>query len=83
MSFRQFEKYIHFYDYITNLFIAHKYHSRADFISDVELIANNCEQYNGVDSNFTKQAKLMVDFTSSTLSEVNQYNQYLITMQKL
>lgn len=54
-----------------NQFSAHKYHTRNEFISDIELIANNCEQYNGNESNFTKQARLMVDFTKQALDEVN------------
>lgn len=53
-----------------NNFPAHKYHNRADFIADVELIANNCEQYNGNESTFTKQARLMVAFTREALDEV-------------
>lgn len=49
----------------------HKYHSRAEFIADIELIANNCEQYNGSESNFTKQARTLVEFTRNALNEVN------------
>lgn len=56
---------------LNEIFIsAHKYHTRNEFIADIELIANNCEQYNGNESNFTKQARLMVDFTKQALDEV-------------
>lgn len=55
---------------ITKKVSAHKYHSRAEFIADVELIATNCEQYNGGESKFTKQARLLVDFTKKALDEV-------------
>ncbi|XP_058174167.1 transcription initiation factor TFIID subunit 1 [Anopheles ziemanni] len=40
---------------------SHKYHSRADFLADLQLIADNSEQYNGPDANFTKQARQMVE----------------------
>lgn len=52
------------------IFPAHKYHSRADFISDIALIATNCEQYNGADSDLTKDARVLVDFTRKALDEV-------------
>lgn len=52
---------------------AHKYHSRAEFLADVELIANNCEQYNGNTSSFTDQAKLLVEFSRKALDEVRTY----------
>lgn len=45
----------------------HKYHSRADFLADIQLIANNCEKFNGSDSNFTRQAKALVEFTKVAL----------------
>lgn len=53
------------------LFSAHKYHSRAEFISDITLIATNCEQYNGAESELTKDARVLVDFTRKALNEVN------------
>ncbi|KFB52614.1 AGAP003882-PA-like protein [Anopheles sinensis] len=40
---------------------SHKYHSRADFLADLQLIADNSEQYNGPEANFTKQARQMVE----------------------
>lgn len=52
---------------------AHKYHSRAEFLADVELIANNCEQYNGNESNFTQQARLMVKVAKDSLIGVSMW----------
>lgn len=52
---------------------AHKYHSRAEFVGDIQLIANNCEQYNGPESTFTKQAKFLVDFARNALDEVMKF----------
>lgn len=51
---------------------AHKYHSRAEFIADVELIASNCEQYNGGEANLTQHARVLVDFTKQALDEVRR-----------
>lgn len=52
------------------IFSAHKYHNREEFLADIKLIESNCEQYNGPDSSFTKQAKALVEFTKSALDEV-------------
>lgn len=49
---------------------SHKYHSRTEFLSDIQLISHNCEKFNGVESTFTKQAKVLVDFTKKALEEV-------------
>ncbi|XP_049286152.1 transcription initiation factor TFIID subunit 1 isoform X2 [Anopheles funestus] len=46
---------------------SHNYHSRADFLADLQLIADNSEQYNGAEANFTKQARQMVEATRLTL----------------
>lgn len=64
--------------------LAHKYHSRTEFIADVELIAKNCEQYNGTESIFTERARLLVEFTRKALDEVfisfqNQKQIYLLS----
>lgn len=48
---------------------AHKYHSRQEFLSDIELIAKNCEQYNGSTSTFTAQSKVLVEVSTKTLYE--------------
>ena len=52
---------------VTKKVSAHKYHSRSDFLTDIQLIANNCEKFNGIDASFTKQAKILVDFTKQAL----------------
>lgn len=52
------------------MFTAHRYHSRAEFLADIELIAANCEQYNGSESRFTKNAKDLLHFARSQLEEV-------------
>ncbi|XP_055699483.1 transcription initiation factor TFIID subunit 1 isoform X1 [Phlebotomus papatasi] len=58
---------------ITKKITAHKYHSREEFLQDIELIAKNCEQYNGSESNFTKQAKLILDCARSALDEFGEH----------
>lgn len=50
--------------------LAHKYHSRAEFLHDIQLIASNCEQYNGPESELTKDARILVEFTKGALDEV-------------
>jgi len=52
---------------VTRKVTTHKYHSRLDFLADIQLIANNCEKFNGSESNFTLQAKALVEFTKSAL----------------
>ncbi|KRF83070.1 transcription initiation factor TFIID subunit 1 isoform X4 [Drosophila virilis] len=47
----------------------HTYHSRADYLADIELIATNCEQYNGSEAQYTKFAKKMVEYAHSQLEE--------------
>uniref|UniRef100_A0A182QS87 Transcription initiation factor TFIID subunit 1 n=1 Tax=Anopheles farauti TaxID=69004 RepID=A0A182QS87_9DIPT len=50
---------------------SHKYHSRADFLADLQLIADNSEQYNGAEANFTKQARQMVEATRQALDSMD------------
>uniref|UniRef100_A0A182VQB5 Transcription initiation factor TFIID subunit 1 n=1 Tax=Anopheles minimus TaxID=112268 RepID=A0A182VQB5_9DIPT len=50
---------------------SHKYHSRADFLADLQMIADNSEQYNGAEANFTKQARQMVEATRSALDSMD------------
>ncbi|XP_053660820.1 transcription initiation factor TFIID subunit 1 [Anopheles marshallii] len=50
---------------------SHKYHSRADFLIDLQLIADNSEQYNGAEANFTKQARQMVEATRVALDSMD------------
>lgn len=52
---------------ITRKVSAHRYHSRTDFLADIQLIANNSEKFNGPDSKLTKEARVLVDFTKSAL----------------
>lgn len=52
-------------------FTDHTYHSRADYLADIELIATNCEQYNGSEAQYTKFAKKMVEYAHSQLEEVS------------
>lgn len=47
--------------------LAHRYHSRADFLIDIQLIANNSERFNGAESKLTKEAHSLVEFTKSAL----------------
>lgn len=53
------------------LFVAHKYHDRFEFLSDVEQILKNCELYNGKESPFTQKAELVVKICRETLDEVS------------
>lgn len=39
---------------------SHKYHNRKEFLSDVELILENCIAYNGKESPFTLKAEALV-----------------------
>ncbi|XP_011211666.2 transcription initiation factor TFIID subunit 1 isoform X2 [Bactrocera dorsalis] len=52
---------------------AHRYHSRAEFLADIELIAANCEQYNGSESRFTKNAKDLLHFARTQLEEFSDH----------
>uniref|UniRef100_T1PIQ4 Bromo domain-containing protein n=1 Tax=Musca domestica TaxID=7370 RepID=T1PIQ4_MUSDO len=51
---------------------AHQYHSRTDFLADIELIAVNCEQYNGSESRFTQNAKHILEFARTQLEECSE-----------
>ncbi|XP_058813451.1 transcription initiation factor TFIID subunit 1 isoform X2 [Topomyia yanbarensis] len=53
----------------------HKYHSRADLLQDIQLIADNCEMYNGADANFTKQARHMVEVVAQALEAMDNMSQ--------
>ncbi|XP_016997518.2 transcription initiation factor TFIID subunit 1 isoform X3 [Drosophila takahashii] len=45
----------------------HRYHSRAEYLADIELIATNCEQYNGSDTRYTKFAKKILEYAQTQL----------------
>ncbi|XP_030243749.1 transcription initiation factor TFIID subunit 1 isoform X2 [Drosophila navojoa] len=47
----------------------HVYHSRAEYLADIELIAANCEQYNGSEAQYTKYAKKIVEYAHLQLVE--------------
>ncbi|XP_032593428.1 transcription initiation factor TFIID subunit 1 isoform X2 [Drosophila grimshawi] len=48
----------------------HVYHSRAEYLADIDLIASNCEQYNGSEAQYTKNAKKIVEHAHSELQKV-------------
>lgn len=55
---------------------AHKYHSRAEFLQDIELLADNCRAYNGPNSQFTRQAEAIQAVVRDTLNQFgDQVNQ--------
>lgn len=73
-KFREYYSVIHRpmdLETITAKIAAHKYHSRADFLADMQLIADNCEKFNGTESEFTKKAKTLLEITRSALEEVS------------
>ncbi|XP_024082109.1 transcription initiation factor TFIID subunit 1 isoform X2 [Cimex lectularius] len=51
----------------------HKYHSRNEFLADVERILNNCILYNGKESPFTQKAENLVRVAKSTLDEYDEH----------
>lgn len=54
---------------VTKKVAAHKYHSRREFLADISLISKNCEQYNGADSTFTAQSKVLLEAATKSLME--------------
>nr|XP_022324480.1 transcription initiation factor TFIID subunit 1-like isoform X2 [Crassostrea virginica] len=48
---------------------SHKYQAREQFLSDVDLIYQNCEKYNGPGSNYTKTALKMSELCRERLQE--------------
>lgn len=52
---------------------SHKYHSRKDFLDDVERILNNCILYNGKESPFTQKAEALVKAAKQTLEEYDEH----------
>lgn len=55
---------------LRHLFLAHKYHSRHEFLGDIQQILENCILYNGKDSPFTLKAEQVVKMCRLTLDEV-------------
>ncbi|XP_043656395.1 transcription initiation factor TFIID subunit 1 isoform X4 [Drosophila teissieri] len=52
---------------------AHRYHSRVEYLADIELIATNCEQYNGSDTRYTKFAKKILEYAQTQLIEFSEH----------
>lgn len=52
--------------------LGHKYHSCQEFLTDIELIYNNCVLYNGVSSPFTVQAEGLLNTSKILLGEVTK-----------
>ncbi|KQS38511.1 transcription initiation factor TFIID subunit 1 isoform X2 [Drosophila erecta] len=52
---------------------AHRYHSRAEYLADIELIATNCEQYNGSNSRYTKFSKKILEYAKTQLIEFSEH----------
>ena len=50
---------------------SHRYHSRDDFLEDVELIYTNCLSYNGPDSSITATARRLMETCKDGLIEVD------------
>nr|KAG5705427.1 hypothetical protein BaRGS_004554 [Batillaria attramentaria] len=48
---------------------SHKYHTREQFMEDVELIYTNCLAYNGADSNFTQTSRRLMEVCRESISE--------------
>ncbi|XP_061713687.1 transcription initiation factor TFIID subunit 1 [Cydia pomonella] len=51
---------------------AHKYHSRAEFLRDIQLIVDNCKAYNGLNSQFTRQAEAILKVTQEALEQFGE-----------
>lgn len=53
--------------------VAHKYHSRREFLRHIELILNNCIIYNGRESSYTERAETLLKTAQASLEEVLSY----------
>ncbi|XP_074028237.1 TATA-box binding protein associated factor 1 isoform X1 [Leptinotarsa decemlineata] len=58
---------------ITKRVAAHKYHTRHEFLVDIEQILENCVLYNGKDSAFTEKAEQLVKICKATLDEYDEH----------
>ncbi|KAJ2946083.1 hypothetical protein O0L34_g5002 [Tuta absoluta] len=52
---------------------AHKYHSREDFLRDINLLVENCRAYNGLNSQFTRQAEAILKVTQESLEQFGEH----------
>ncbi|XP_052759562.1 transcription initiation factor TFIID subunit 1 isoform X2 [Galleria mellonella] len=51
---------------------AHKYHSREEFLRDIQLLVDNCRAYNGPNSQFTRQAEEILRVTQEALEQFGE-----------
>ncbi|CAH0547721.1 unnamed protein product [Brassicogethes aeneus] len=58
---------------ITKKVAAHKYHSRHEFLVDIEQILQNCILFNGKDSQFSGKAEQLVKICKATLDEYDEH----------
>ncbi|KAJ0177252.1 hypothetical protein K1T71_007261 [Dendrolimus kikuchii] len=52
---------------------AHKYHSRYEFLRDIQLLVDNCRGYNGPNSQFTRQAEAILKVTQESLEQFGEH----------
>ncbi|XP_026724959.1 transcription initiation factor TFIID subunit 1 isoform X4 [Trichoplusia ni] len=52
---------------------AHKYHSRNEFLRDIQLLVDNCRAYNGPNSQFTRQAEIILKITQESLEQFGEH----------
>ncbi|XP_072931963.1 transcription initiation factor TFIID subunit 1 [Epargyreus clarus] len=52
---------------------AHKYHSREEFLRDIQLLVDNCRAYNGPVSQFTRQAEAVLKVTQESLEQFDEH----------
>ncbi|CAH0579290.1 unnamed protein product [Chrysodeixis includens] len=52
---------------------AHKYHSRNEFLRDIQLLVDNCRAYNGPNSQFTRQAEIILKITQDSLEQFGEH----------
>ncbi|EZA60385.1 Transcription initiation factor TFIID subunit [Ooceraea biroi] len=57
---------------------AHKYHTRHEFLRDIEQILENCSLYNGKDNPLTNKAEVLVKVCKETL---DQYDEHLTQLE--
>lgn len=58
---------------ISNKVATHKYHSRHEFLVDIQQILENCILYNGKDSQYTQKAEQLVKVCKATLQEYDEH----------
>ncbi|KAJ8919713.1 hypothetical protein NQ315_006241 [Exocentrus adspersus] len=58
---------------VTKKISTHKYHSRHEFLADIEQILENCVLYNGKDSPFTEKAQQLVIACKEMLDKFDEH----------